>query len=103
MTNANETTKAPARWNFTRELIVTIDRALLARVDAHARAEMDLFICDALHAPAMFGPNTFIVIRLGDFSGFEVRGDMVSAEVDDAAWLEVVRWIRNARAVAALN
>lgn len=103
MTNANETTKTPGRWNFTREVIITIDRALLAKVDAHARAEMDLFICDALHAPAMFGPHTFIVIRLGDFSGFEVRGEMFSAEVDNAAWAEVVRWIRNARAVSALN
>jgi hypothetical protein len=63
---------------------------------------MDLFICDALHAPTMFGAQTFIVIRASDFSGFEVGGEMVTPEVDDAAWAEVVRWIQNARAVSAL-
>lgn len=104
MTNANETTKTAARaaWSFTRELIVNIAGAALVGVAPHARAEMDLFICDALHAPAMFGAHTFIVIRVGDFNGFEIHGDMVPADVDEAAWLEVVRYVENARAVSAL-
>jgi len=84
-------------WDFDRGLVIYLDRAVLKQItNAHARGEMDLFISDALHAPELFGPKTFIIFREADYSGFEIRGENVTPEIDSAAWDKVVHYLKNA-------
>ncbi len=82
-------------FHFDRELLINLDASVLSQISDWNRAEMQMNICDALHAPGLFGGSTFIVFRSAGFCGFEIHGE-VSPEVDAAAWEEVERWVMNA-------